>query len=157
MSVEVNNESSMEADLEAVAALGRHVLDSLYVHPEAEVSVIFVDEDAMERLHVEWMDLPGPTDVMSFPMDELRPGSPGSPTPAGMLGDIVICPQVAARQARAGGHSTADEILLLATHGLLHLLGYDHEDPAEKEEMFGLQRSLMEAFLGRPAPRETMQ
>jgi len=157
VSVEVNNESSMEADLEAVAALGRHVLDSLYVHPEAEVSVIFVDEDAMERLHVEWMDLPGPTDVMSFPMDELRPGSPGSPTPAGMLGDIVICPQVAARQARAGGHSTADEILLLATHGLLHLLGYDHEDPAEKEEMFGLQRSLMEAFLGRPAPRETMQ
>ncbi|GAA3690269.1 rRNA maturation RNase YbeY [Arthrobacter ginkgonis] len=157
MSVEVNNESSMEADLEAVAALGRHVLDSLYVHPEAEVSVIFVDEDAMERLHVEWMDLPGPTDVMSFPMDELRPGSPGSPTPAGMLGDIVICPQVAAQQARAGGHSTADEILLLATHGLLHLLGYDHEDPAEKEEMFGLQRSLLEAFLGRPAPRETMQ
>jgi probable rRNA maturation factor len=157
VSVEVNNESSMEADLEAVAALGRHVLDSLYVHPEAEVSVIFVDEDAMERLHLEWMDLPGPTDVMSFPMDELRPGSPGSPTPAGMLGDIVICPQVAAQQARTGGHSTADEILLLATHGLLHLLGYDHEDPAEKEEMFGLQRSLLEAFLGRPAPRETMQ
>ncbi|GER22142.1 endoribonuclease YbeY [Zafaria cholistanensis] len=157
MSVEVNNESSMEADLEAVAALGRHILDSLYVHPEAEVSVILVDEDAMERLHLEWMDLPGPTDVMSFPMDELRPGSPGSPTPAGMLGDIVICPQVAAQQARAGGHSTADEILLLATHGMLHLLGYDHEDPAEKEEMFGLQRSLLEAFLGRPAPRETMQ
>ena len=157
MSVEVNNESSMEADLEAVAALGRQILDSLYVHPEAEVSVILVDEDAMERLHLEWMELPGPTDVMSFPMDELRPGSPGSPTPAGMLGDIVICPQVAAQQARSGGHSTEDEILLLATHGMLHLLGYDHEDPAEKEEMFGLQRSLLEAFLGRPAPRETMQ
>ena len=69
----------------------------------------------------------------------------------------MICPQVAAPQARAGGHSTADEILLLTTHGMLHLLGYDHEEPEEKEEMFGLQRSLLEAFLGRPAPRETMQ
>lgn len=157
MSVEVNNESAVSADLEALSRLGRHILDSLYVHPEAEVSIILVDEDAIERLHVDWMDLPGPTDVMSFPMDELRPGTPGSQTPAGMLGDIVICPQVAAQQAKGGGHSTADEILLLATHGMLHLLGYEHDDPADKEEMFGLQRSLLEAFLGRPAPRETTE
>ncbi|MET1034865.1 rRNA maturation RNase YbeY [Arthrobacter halodurans] len=157
MSVEVNNESAVEADLERLSRLGRHILDSLYVHPEAEVSIILVDEDAMERLHLDWMDLSGPTDVMSFPMDELRPGSPGSPTPAGMLGDVVICPQVAAEQARAGGHSTEDEIMLLATHGMLHLLGYDHEEPAEKQEMFSLQRNLLEAFLGRPAPRETTE
>ena len=157
MSVEVNNESAVDADVEALSALGRHILDSMYVHPEAEVSIILVDEDAMERLHLEWMDLPGPTDVMSFPMDELRPGSPGSVAPAGMLGDIVICPQVAERQARQGGHPVADEILLLATHGMLHLLGYDHAEPEEKAEMFGLQRDLLERFTGRPAPRETSE
>lgn len=157
MSVEVNNESGIEADLEELARLGRHVLDALYVHPEAELSIILLDEAAMERLHVEWMDLPGPTDVMSFPMDELRPGSPGGRTPAGMLGDVVVCPQVAAEQARRGGHSTADEILLLATHGMLHLLGFDHEEPEQREEMFDLQRNLLESFTGRPAPRETTE
>lgn len=157
MAVDVNNESTVQADLEAVSALGRHILDRLHVHPEAEVSIILVDEDAMERLHLEWMDLTGPTDVMSFPMDELSPGRPGSPTPAGTLGDIVICPQVAAEQAARGGHSTADEILLLTTHGMLHLLGFDHGEPAEREEMFGLQRELLTEYLGRPAPRETIE
>lgn len=157
MGVEVNNESGMDADLEDLSRLGRHILEALYVHPQAEVSIILVDEPAIERLHLDWMDLEGPTDVMSFPMDELRPGAPGSTTPAGMLGDIVICPQVAALQAARGGHTTADEILLLATHGMLHLLGFDHEEPEEKEEMFSLQRRLLETFLGRDAPRETTE
>lgn len=157
MSIEINNESEIEADLESIGALARSILTALNVHPEAEVSIILLDEEPMSTLHVEHMDLEGPTDVMSFPMDELRPGTPGTLTPAGMLGDIVICPQVAAEQALAGGHSTADEILLLATHGMLHLLGFDHAEPEEKAEMFGLQRSLLEDFLGRPAPRETMQ
>ncbi|WP_372699228.1 rRNA maturation RNase YbeY [Arthrobacter sp. JSM 101049] len=157
MGIEVNNESGLDADLEELSRLARHILEALYVHPQAEVSIILVDEAAIERLHIDWMDLEGPTDVMSFPMDELRPGAPGSTTPAGMLGDIVICPQVAAVQASRGGHTTADEILLLATHGMLHLLGFDHEEPQEKEEMFSLQRSLLEAFLGRDAPRETTE
>ncbi len=157
MSIEVNNESGVDADLEALERLIRHILHSLRVHPEAEVSVILLDEQGIERLHVDWMDLDGPTDVMSFPMDELRPGTSGSLTPAGMLGDLVICPQVAARQAESGGHSTEDEILLLATHGTLHLLGFDHEEPEEKEEMFSLQRTLLEEFLGRKAPRETTE
>ncbi|GAA3694625.1 rRNA maturation RNase YbeY [Zhihengliuella alba] len=156
MAVDVNNESAVEADLESIAALGRHILEQLYVHPETEVSVILVDEDPMERLHLEWMDLAGPTDVMSFPMDELSPGRPGSQTPAGTLGDIVICPQVAREQARRAGHSTADELLLLTTHGMLHLLGFDHGEPAEREEMFTLQRNLLTEFLGRPAPKETI-
>lgn len=156
MSVEVNNESAIPAELEQISALGRHVLAELNVHPETDVSIILLDEEPMSTLHVEWMDLEGPTDVMSFPMDELRPGSPGLPTEAGMLGDIVICPQVATTQANTGGHSLQDEILLLATHGLLHLLGFDHAEPEEKELMFALQRQLLEGFLGRPAPRETM-
>jgi probable rRNA maturation factor len=155
MSVEVNNESALPADEEELSRLGRFVLDSLYVHPEAELSIILVDTEAIERLHIEWMDEPGPTDVLSFPMDELRPGTAAKPTPPGVLGDIVICPQVAAEQAKKAGHPVSEEMLLLATHGILHLLGYDHAEPEEKEEMFSLQRQLLGSFLGKQAPTET--
>ncbi|MEE2815126.1 MAG: rRNA maturation RNase YbeY, partial [Actinomycetota bacterium] len=97
-------------------------------------------------LHVQWMDEPGPTDVLSFPMDELRPGSPENPMAPGLLGDIVLCPQVAEAQAQTAGHSLMDELILLTTHGLLHLLGFDHAEPDEEREMFGLQKSLIEGF-----------
>jgi probable rRNA maturation factor len=155
VAIEVNNETEYDADEADLARLGRFVLESLYVHPEAELSIILVDTDAMERLHIEWMDEPGPTDVLSFPMDELRPGTAAQPSPAGVLGDIVICPQVADEQAKKAGHSIGDEMLLLATHGLLHLLGYDHAEPEEEQEMFSLQRQLLAAFLGKEAPTET--
>src|SRR3954465_12122345 len=98
MSVEVNNESALPADEEELSRLGRFVMDSLYVHPEAELSVILGDTEAMERLHIEGREEPGPPDLLSFPMDELRPGPAARPSPAGVLGDIVICPQVAAEQ-----------------------------------------------------------
>ena len=104
------------------------------------------NETTMEKLHIEFMDEPGPTDVLSFPMDELRPGTPTSPTPAGLLGDIVLCPSVAATQAAAAGHETINELLLLTTHGILHLLGYDHAEPEEEKEMFGIQREILESF-----------
>ena len=149
MSVEVNNESGVEVDETEIVALARHVLAGMRVHPQAELSVVLVDETAMEQLHVQWMDEPGPTDVLSFPMDELRPGSDGEDSPAGLLGDVVLCPQVAAKQARQAGHSTAEELLLLTTHGILHLLGYDHAEPAEEKEMFDLQRRLLLTFLAR--------
>ncbi|MEO9246085.1 rRNA maturation RNase YbeY [Citricoccus nitrophenolicus] len=155
MAVEVVNESGLTVDEEALLALSRSVLAALHVHPGAELSVVCVDEAAMAQLHEEWMDLPDATDVMSFPMDELRPGTEDSPSPEGLLGDIVICPQVAAVQAARGGHSTQDEILLLATHGLLHLLGFDHEEPEEKAEMFSVQHRLLSDFLGRDAPDPT--
>lgn len=157
MSIEVNNETDHEVELSEVERLCRFVLETMFLHPTTEVSVVFLDEQAMSDLHVEWMDLEGPTDVMSFPMDELRPGSANKPAESGMLGDIVICPPVAEEQARKGGHSFTDEVLLLTTHGLLHLMGYDHEDAEEKAEMFGIQRQLLEAFLGRPAPKETVE
>ena len=92
------------------------------------------------------MDEPGPTDVLSFPMDELRPGTEDEPTPAGLLGDIVLCPQVAQGQAETAGHSTLDELLLLTTHGILHLLGFDHAEPEEEKEMFGIQRDILIGF-----------
>jgi probable rRNA maturation factor len=82
-------------------------------------------------------------------MDELRPGTPDNPTPPGLLGDIVVCPSVAARQAAAAGHSAEEEMLLLTTHGILHLLGYDHVEPEEEKEMFALQRHLLLTFLAR--------
>lgn len=157
MSIEVNNESGVQVDEEQLVALSRFIFERLYIHPQAELSILLVDEPAMEKLHIELMDEPGATDVLSVPMDELTPGTPGKPTPQGMLGDIAICPQVAEVQARNAGHSTQEEMLLLATHGILHLLGYDHAEPEEKEEMFSLQRELLSAFLGKDAPMETMQ
>lgn len=155
MSIEVNNESGVEVDDEALVRLGRHVLERLYVHPESELSIILVDVEAMEKLHIEWMDEPGPTDVLSFPMDELRPGTATRPTASGILGDVVLCPEVARSQAHTAGHSMNEELLLLTTHGMLHLLGFDHAEPEEEKEMFGLQRQLLADFLGGAAPRET--
>ncbi|MFV0458521.1 MAG: rRNA maturation RNase YbeY [Actinomycetales bacterium] len=147
MSVEVVNESAEPTDERELSALARFVLDALHVHPMAELSILLVGTDAMTVLHEKWMDEPGPTDVLSFPMDELRPGREGALSGPGLLGDVVVCPQVAAEQAAAAGHSTAEEILLLTTHGILHLLGFDHAEPVEEREMFELQRRLLLTFL----------
>lgn len=146
MTIEITNESGVEVDETALLRLMEHDLAQLHVSPDADVTIILVDEGAMEALHVQWMDEPGPTDVLSFPMDELRPGTEDHPTPPGLLGDIVLCPQVAETQAKDAGHSTLDELLMLTTHGLLHLLGFDHAEPEEERVMFGLQRDLLIGF-----------
>ncbi|MBA9006900.1 MULTISPECIES: rRNA maturation RNase YbeY [Thermomonospora] len=151
MSIEVLNESGVEVDEERLARLARHVLDGLRVHPLAELSVLLVDEPAMSELHEKWMGEPGPTDVLAFPMDELRPGhQPGgsdddAADPA-LLGDVVLCPAVAARQGAEAGHGTLAELELLCTHGILHLLGYDHAEPEEHKEMFDLQARLLRSW-----------
>lgn len=154
MSIEVNNESGLTVDEVALAELARAVLDQMKVTPLADLSVLLIDDQAMATLHEQWMDLPGPTDVMAFPMDTLP--SPAAPAGAGpgadqelgpaMLGDIVLCPQVAAKQAATAGHSTEAELYLLTTHGLLHLLGYDHGSPEEETEMFELQSALVTSW-----------
>ena len=156
VSIEIANESGVALDEAALAGLARHVLDEMRVHPLAELSLLLVDEAAMTELHVRWMGEEGPTDVLAFPMDELRPPHPGGaqPEPAGsessgipgLLGDVVICPQVAAVQARRAGHSVADEIELLCTHGILHLLGYDHGDAEEEQAMFELQARIVRGW-----------
>ncbi|GAA1960560.1 rRNA maturation RNase YbeY [Microbacterium aquimaris] len=146
MTIEITNESGVEVDETVLLRLMEHDLAELRVSPDADLAILLVDEGAMEALHVQWMDEPGPTDVLSFPMDELRPGTEDAPTPAGLLGDIVLCPQVAETQAAAARHSTMDEIVMLTTHGLLHLLGFDHAEPDEEREMFGLQRDLIASF-----------
>ena len=146
MSIEINNESAVPVDEQAIQRLAVFALDQLHVHPDAELAIVFVDEAAMEQLHVQWMDEPGPTDVLSFPMDEVRPGSEEAMTPPGLLGDIVVCPQVAIAQAETAGHSALEEMLLLTTHGILHLLGFDHAEPEEEKEMFGIQRDILVGF-----------
>lgn len=150
--IDVNNETDIQVDEIEFAELAAFVLKQLHVADGAELGILFVDEQAMEELHIKWMDEPGPTDVLSFPMDELRPGTADSPTPAGLLGDVVLCPTVAAQQAVAAGHTAEEEMLLLTTHGILHLLGYDHAEPDEEKEMFTLQRQLLLTFL---AQRDT--
>jgi probable rRNA maturation factor len=146
MTIEIGNESAIAIDETVLLRLMEHNLAELNVSADADVAIMLVDEGAMEALHVQWMDEPGPTDVLSFPMDELRPGTEDQPTPPGLLGDIVLCPQVAETQAVAAKHSTMDELILLTTHGLLHLLGFDHAEPEEEREMFGLQRELIVSF-----------
>ena len=154
VTIEIANESGVAVDEVALASVARFALDQLRIHPLAELSVLLVDEGPMTDLHVKWMDEPGPTDVLSFPMDELRPpgmggartaGDDAGPEP-GLLGDVVLCPQVAAVQAKHAGHSTQEELELLCVHGILHLLGYDHADPDEEAEMFGLQGELLRAW-----------
>jgi len=144
MSVEINNESDVRVDESAITSAARHVLDALGVNPLAELSILVVDTEAMATLHKQWMDLDGPTDVMAFPMDTLddKPGMEAEPGPA-LLGDVILCPEVAAKQAEAAGHTMDSELFLLTTHGVLHLLGFDHGDPESEAEMFGLQTKLV--------------
>jgi probable rRNA maturation factor len=146
MSVEIENTTDEKVDLDRVLKFANFALAKLYLHPLTELEISFIDEQAIEELHIEWMDEPGPTDVLSFPMDELRPGKFGDVSPAGMLGSIVICPTVAAKQARENGHSEIHETLWLTIHGILHLLGYDHAEPDEEREMFALQHEVLNAF-----------
>lgn len=153
MSVEIHNESGVAVNDELMQRLAAFVLESLHVHPQTELGITFVDEGAMEQLHVQWMGEPGPTDVLSFPMDELRPGRLDQQTPAGLLGDVVVCPQVAEVQAEAAGHDIETEVQVLLTHGMLHLLGFDHAAPEEEAEMFGLQRDLILGFAARERGR----
>src|SRR5699024_5254329 len=128
MNTEILNETDAEVDLDEVVALTEYLGRALHMHPGAELAVTMVDSAAM-----------------SVPMDQLRRGDPDHPT-EGQMGDIIICPEVARAQAEAAGHSAMDEILLLTVHGFLHLLGYDHGEPDEREEMFALQRHLLLTF-----------
>jgi probable rRNA maturation factor len=154
MSIDIANEAGIDVDEVRLAAVARFTLDQMRIHSLAELSVLLVDERTMTELHERWMGEPGPTDVLSFPMDELRPphmggNRAGAPEPGGepgLLGDVVLCPQVAKGQAEKAGHSTQDELELLCVHGILHLLGYDHAEPEEHVAMFGLQDQLLKTW-----------
>jgi probable rRNA maturation factor len=163
VSIEVCNESGVTVDESLIASVARHALDAMHVNPAAELSILAVTTEVMSELHERWMDEPGPTDVMSFPMDELteesrRPDAPDM-GPA-LLGDIVLCPEFAKAQARQAGHTLSDELHLLTVHGVLHLLGYDHGEPDEEREMFALQNKLLtdwRAAIAESAAREAQR
>ncbi len=144
--IDVNNESGMEADQLGLVALARFALDRLRIHPLADLSILLVDETTMADYHERFMDLPGPTDVMSFPMDELHAPRDDDEPPMGLLGDIVLCPQVTALQASENGREPNAEAEYLLIHGLLHLLGHDHADPDEKAVMFSLNDKIIAAW-----------
>jgi probable rRNA maturation factor len=136
------NESAFPCPESSLRALAAHAISYMALDERVELSILAVDEEEMSRLHVEWMDEEGPTDVLSFPIDELRPGQEfieGSST----LGDVVLCPVVAQRQAQIAGHTAEAELEILLVHGILHLMGFDHSEPAEEQEMFGLQQKII--------------
>ncbi|MBR4414170.1 MAG: rRNA maturation RNase YbeY [Aeriscardovia sp.] len=147
MSIEISNETDWSIEPKLFVDLAIFVLKQLKVSTDSDLSLTFIDPGSIAVLHEKWMNLLGPTDVMSFPMDEIRPGVETGQEEEGILGDIVICPDVAERQALAAGHSTIEEIMLLETHGILHLLGFDHIDQSEEHRMFALQRQLLLTFL----------
>ncbi|MEY4972126.1 MAG: hypothetical protein RL399_83 [Actinomycetota bacterium] len=141
MTIEVLNRSGVtvpEREIESLLTFG---ISYMELHPECELSLTFIDDKEMEELHIKWMDEPGTTDVLSFPMD-----LPEGKNDAVMLGDIVIDPIVAQRQAESAGHSTEHEIYILAAHGLLHILGYDHADKDEEKVMFELQETIVKKW-----------
>ena len=150
MTIELRNESSTVVDEARVLKLAGFALDAMRIHPDSELEILFYDEEPMAELHVKFMDEPGPTDVLSFPMDELHPGEENELS-LGQLGSIVICTSVATTQAKAAGHAPIEEILLLATHGILHLLGFDHAEPDEHKVMFDLQAQILTNFYDQEA------
>ncbi len=146
MTIEIIDESGHDLDVKHLAALSRFVMDQMRVHPLAELCIKAVDEDTIAQLNEQWMEKEGPTDVLAFPMDELRPGLVNEEPEEGVLGDLVLCPAIAVAQGESAGHGALAEIELLTTHGILHLLGYDHAEPEEHAEMFGLQDRLLEQW-----------
>jgi probable rRNA maturation factor len=141
MSIELTNNSAQGVNEVEIKSVAEFALEKMGIHPDSDLSITLVDEAEMERLHLQWMDLPGATDVLSFPMDELKPFSAASGP--GIIGDIVLCPEFAAKAAKA---TVAAELALLTIHGVLHLLGFDHAIKAEEREMFELQENILKEW-----------
>ena len=147
MSIEIENESGVDAPLEQILDLANFALQKMHIDAAADIEILLVNENVMESYHLDWMQESGPTDVLSQPIDGLRPGKPNALTPAGHLGMIVLCPQVAQKQAAAANHSELKEILILVAHSILHLLGYDHVEKEDEVEMFALQEEIVAQYL----------
>ena len=141
MKIELINDSAYKCDENGIKSLADFTLGKLGIHPDSELSIRLVNEDEITQLHIKWMDLPGATDVLSFPMDEMKPNSASNGP--GVIGDIVLCPAFAEKN---GKQSLADELQLLTVHGVLHLLGYDHEELEEEKHMFGLQEEYLKQW-----------
>ena len=144
--VMVSNETSVQCDTQALAKLVTLLFTELRIHPDVELGIRLIDAAEMSELHLQWMDEPGPTDVLSFPMDELRSAPIGVAPEIGLLGDIVLCPQVAQEQAAEFSRNLDGELQFLTIHGVLHLIGYDHMTDDDHTEMFALQDKLLSTW-----------
>ena len=140
MAVFLADEQGLEVDADDLVALTRHVLATMRVPDDMEVALLLVDSATIEGLNVQHLGKQGPTDVLAFPIDEPGEALPGAPA---ILGDVVLCPAVAHEQAAGLGRTPHDELRLLTVHGLLHLLGMDHAEPAEERDMFALTDELL--------------
>lgn len=156
-----DEQSAQPVDALGLVRLARDVLTAQGVKPDSELSMLFVDETAMAELNKRFLGKDGPTDVLSFPIDDddvveggrspdsLGPGpgpDPEQSDPPTLLGDVVVCPAVAARNAPGHAGTYADEMALLVVHGILHILGMDHEDAEEAEAMEKRERELLARF-----------
>lgn len=141
MKIELINDSTYKCDEDGIKSLANFALGKLGIHPDSELSIRLVNEEEITQLHIKWMDIPGPTDVLSFPMDEMKPNSASNGP--GVIGDIVLCPAFAEKN---GKQSLGDELQLLTVHGVLHLLGYYHEELDEEKQMFGLQDEFLKQW-----------
>jgi probable rRNA maturation factor len=141
------DEQDVEVDADDLLALAGHVVEQQRVPPDMELSLLLVDRDTMAALNEAHLGKAGPTDVLAFPIDE--PGEVPADAPA-ILGDVVLCPVVAHEQAPRFDRTPRQELRLLTVHGILHLLGMDHADPAEEREMFALTDRLLASFHATP-------
>jgi len=159
-----DEQSAAPVELERLSGLARSVLESRGIKGNVEVSLLFVDEIAIAALNERFLERAGPTDVLAFPVEDdpvppgrfpdmggTGPGSEADDEPPLLLGDVVVCPAVAERNAQDRSIRYDDEIALLVVHGLLHLLGMDHVIDAEAEAMEALERQLLSTFY-RAAP-----
>ncbi|MDR2082748.1 MAG: rRNA maturation RNase YbeY [Candidatus Ancillula trichonymphae] len=157
MPVDVFNDTDFQVmDTDDFAHLSLYIFEELGVNPGVSLNILFVDEEEMCRLNKLWMGQDKATDVLSFPLDEFTTSSPVFSNKNFTvevvdleLGDIAICPFVAEKQAELANHTAHEEMLLLTTHGILHILGYDHAQVEEEAEMFGLQRRLLIGYIAR--------
>jgi len=141
MKIDLENKTNYQLDEARLISLADFSLTKLGIHPDSELGIRLVNEIEMEELHQKWMNLSGATDVMSFPMDEIKPDSASNGP--GIIGDIVLCPEFAARN---GKQSTDLEIELLTVHGVLHLLGLDHEKIEDELVMFKMQEDFLKQW-----------
>lgn len=153
-----DEQSDEVVDLAAMVQLCRRVLEAEGVRGGAEVSLLFVNEPAIAELNERFLGEEGATDVLSFPLEDepvvggrvpdsggTGPGEPSEDEPPDLLGDVVVCPRVAARNAAGEGVRLDDELAHLVVHGTLHLLGLDHVEEADRKAMAERERDLLRA------------
>lgn len=146
MPIEISNESDTRCDEAALVSLARYAISKMRLHSESDLGIRLVTATEMTSLNKEWMGEDGATDVLSFPIDEMRPGQ----SDPGVVGDIVLCPSYAMGNAVKNGKNLDEELQLLTAHGILHLLGYDHRNTPDEKAMFALQEEILREWRSLP-------